>query len=42
MEELAEQAPDAYKDIDHVLDVVERSGLAGRVARTDVPDVIKG
>jgi tRNA-splicing ligase RtcB (3'-phosphate/5'-hydroxy nucleic acid ligase) len=42
MKELAEEAPDAYKDVDHVVDVVERSGLASRVARTDVLGVIKG
>ncbi|MEX2465530.1 MAG: RtcB family protein [Gemmatimonadota bacterium] len=42
MKELAEEAPDAYKDVDHVVDVVERSGLARRVARTDVLGVVKG
>ncbi|MEX2473435.1 MAG: RtcB family protein [Gemmatimonadota bacterium] len=42
MKELAEEAPEAYKDVDHVVEVVERSGLARRVARTDVLGVIKG
>lgn len=39
---LAEEAPLAYKDIDRVVDVVERSGLAARVARLRPIGVIKG
>ena len=42
MKELAEEAPEAYKDVDSVVEVVERAGLARRVARTDVLGVIKG
>lgn len=39
---LAEEAPDAYKDIDSVVDVVDRAGLARRVARVVPMGVIKG
>ena len=42
LKELAEEAPDAYKDVDRVVEVVERSGLARRVARTGVLGVVKG
>jgi len=42
LKELAEEAPHAYKDVDHVVEVVERSGVARRVARTAVLGVIKG
>jgi tRNA-splicing ligase RtcB len=42
MKELAEEAPGAYKDVDMVVEVVERSGLARRVARTGVLGVVKG
>src|SRR4051812_9023188 len=39
---LAEEAPLAYKDVDAVVRVVERAGLAGRVARLRPIGVIKG
>jgi len=39
---LAEEAPEAYKDIDRVVDVVHQAGLARKVARTVPLGVIKG
>ncbi len=39
---LAEEAPVAYKDIDRVVEVTERAGLAGRVARLRPMIVLKG
>jgi tRNA-splicing ligase RtcB len=39
---LAEEAPLAYKDVDRVVDVVERAGLARRVARLVPLGVVKG
>ena len=39
---LAEEAPFAYKDVEHVVSVVERAGLARRVARLRPIGVIKG
>jgi tRNA-splicing ligase RtcB len=39
---LVEEAPFAYKDVDHVVAVVERAGLAKRVARLRPLGVIKG
>jgi tRNA-splicing ligase RtcB len=39
---LAEEAPDAYKDIDSVVNVVDRVGLARKVARLVPLGVIKG
>ncbi|MDZ7778860.1 MAG: RtcB family protein [Gemmatimonadota bacterium] len=42
LKELAEEAPHAYKDVDQVVEVVERAGLARRVARTGVLGVVKG
>ena len=39
---LAEEAPFAYKDVDHVVDVVERAGLAARVAQLAPLGVVKG
>ena len=39
---LAEEAPFAYKDVDRVVEVVERAGLAGRVARLRPMGVVKG
>jgi tRNA-splicing ligase RtcB len=39
---LAEEAPIAYKDVDRVAEVVERAGLASRVARLRPLGVIKG
>ena len=39
---LAEEAPFAYKDVDRVVEVVERAGLAERVARLRPIGVVKG
>jgi tRNA-splicing ligase RtcB (3'-phosphate/5'-hydroxy nucleic acid ligase) len=39
---LAEEAPLAYKDVEHVVDVVERAGLSRRVAQLVPIGVIKG
>ena len=39
---LAEEAPFAYKDVDRVVDIVERAGLASRVARLRPLGVVKG
>jgi tRNA-splicing ligase RtcB len=39
---LAEEAPFAYKDVDRVVGVVERAGLARRVARLAPIGVVKG
>jgi tRNA-splicing ligase RtcB len=39
---LAEEAPEAYKDVERVVEVVERAGLAARVARLRPIGVIKG
>jgi tRNA-splicing ligase RtcB len=39
---LAEEQPDAYKDVDLVVDVVHRAGLAKKVARMRPIGVIKG
>jgi tRNA-splicing ligase RtcB len=39
---LAEEAPFAYKDVDRVVDVVARAGLARRVARLTPLGVVKG
>jgi len=39
---LDEEQPDAYKDVDRVVDVVHRAGLALRVARLRPLGVIKG
>lgn len=39
---LAEEAPQAYKDVNRVVDVVHQAGLARRVARTKPLAVIKG
>jgi tRNA-splicing ligase RtcB len=39
---LAEEAPSAYKDVERVVDVVERAGLARRVARLRPIGVVKG
>ncbi len=39
---LAEEAPDAYKDLDNVVNVVHQAGLARKVARTRPLGVIKG
>jgi tRNA-splicing ligase RtcB len=39
---LAEEAPFAYKDVDAVVETVERAGLARRVARLRPVGVVKG
>ena len=39
---LAEEAPFAYKDVESVVDVVARAGLARRVARLVPIGVVKG
>jgi tRNA-splicing ligase RtcB len=39
---LAEEQPDAYKDVDVVVDVVHQAGLAKKVARLRPIGVIKG
>jgi tRNA-splicing ligase RtcB len=39
---LAEEAPFAYKDVEVVVEIVERAGLARRVARLVPVGVIKG
>jgi tRNA-splicing ligase RtcB len=39
---LAEEAPEAYKDVDRVVAVVERAGIAARVARLRPIGVVKG
>ena len=39
---IAEEAPIAYKDVDSVVNVVERAGLSGKVARLVPLAVIKG
>jgi len=39
---LAEEQPDAYKDVDQVVEVVDRAGLAKKVARLRPIGVIKG
>jgi tRNA-splicing ligase RtcB len=40
--ELAEEAPFAYKDVERVVDVVHRAGLARKVARLRPRGVVKG
>ena len=41
-ESLAEEAPEAYKDVDRVVNVVHHAGIARKVARTVPLGVIKG
>ena len=40
--ELAEEAPIAYKDVERVVDVIERAGIARKVARLRPIGVLKG
>ena len=40
--ELAEEAPSAYKDVERVVDVVERAGVARKVARLVPLGVLEG
>jgi tRNA-splicing ligase RtcB len=39
---LAEEAPNAYKDVDRVIEVVSRAGIARKVARLRPVAVVKG
>tara|TARA_B100000700_G_scaffold31533_1_gene30179 strand:- start:445 stop:750 length:306 start_codon:yes stop_codon:yes gene_type:complete len=39
---LSEEAPSAYKDVDDVIELTERAGLARKVARMRPQIVIKG
>jgi len=39
---IAEEMPDAYKDIDQVVRIVEKAGLSRRVAKLRPLGVIKG
>ncbi|HMF35825.1 MAG TPA: RtcB family protein, partial [Isosphaeraceae bacterium] len=39
---LAEEQPAAYKDVDLVVDVVDRIGISSKVARLRPVGVIKG
>ena len=39
---LAEEQPDAYKDVNLVVDVVDKAGLAEKVARMRPIGVVKG
>jgi tRNA-splicing ligase RtcB len=39
---LAEEAPQAYKDVDEVVDVVTQAGIVSKVARLRPVAVIKG
>src|SRR5262249_47864828 len=40
--ELAEEAPLAYKDVERVVDVVQRAGVARKIARLRPVGVLKG
>jgi tRNA-splicing ligase RtcB len=42
MSGLAEEAPQAYKDVSQVVDVVARAGIGKKVARLEPMAVIKG
>jgi tRNA-splicing ligase RtcB len=39
---LREEAPEAYKDVDQVVDIVHTAGLSRRVARMKPLGVVKG
>ena len=39
---ILEEVPDAYKDVDEVIEVVHQAGLATKVARLKPMGVIKG
>ena len=39
---LVEEAPDAYKDVGRVVDIVHKAGIARKVARLRPLGVIKG
>jgi tRNA-splicing ligase RtcB len=42
MATVAEEMPEAYKDVSEVVEVVDRAGLARKVARLEPMGVIKG
>ena len=42
MNSLAEEAPEAYKDIDEVVEVVDDLGISKKVARMKPMGVVKG
>ena len=42
MSGLAEEAPEAYKNVDEVVEVVHRAGIAKKVARFRPVAVVKG
>jgi len=42
MRGVAEEAPDAYKDVSAVVDAADAAGLARKVARTQPLIVVKG
>ena len=39
---VAEEMPDAYKNIDHVVDAITKAGISRKVARIKPLGVIKG
>ncbi len=42
MKGVAEEAPDAYKDVNAVIDITHKSGIAAKVAKTLPIVVVKG
>ncbi len=42
MASLAEEAPQAYKDVDQVIEIAHQAGLSRKVARTVPLGIIKG
>ena len=42
MRGLAEEAPEAYKDVERVVEVVHEAGIALKVARVTPLGVVKG
>ena len=42
MKGLSEEAPEAYKDIDAVINVIDKAGIAKKVAKMKPLSVIKG
>ncbi len=42
MSGLAEEAPEAYKDVSRVVDVVDHAGIGKKVARLEPIAVVKG
>ena len=39
---IAEEMPNAYKNVDHVVEIVEKAGLSRKVAKLKPLGVIKG